>query len=100
MKTQTYLQWHVRIKLKLGNFLGPRNELVADVINTIIEDGASWREFDGLEFCRPPFGELNSVISQLLLLLLFLDKSRKNIEMVSREKVNSDKRRREKSNFQ
>ena len=42
---------------------------MADIINTIIEDSTGRREFNSLEFRRPPFGEFNTIISQLLLVL-------------------------------
>lgn len=37
------------------------------VVNVEIEYSSSWGELDGLELIDPPFGEVNSMVSQLIL---------------------------------
>ena len=63
--TFAYLQRQIWIQHKLCHFLGPSLKLVCLWIDEVIEHCAMGRELDSLEFCDPPFGELDAVIHQL-----------------------------------
>lgn len=62
-----YLERNVRIELKLGHEFSPLLKLVCGVVDVVVEHCAGRWELDGLELIGPPFGEVNSVIGQLIL---------------------------------
>lgn len=60
-----YLEWHFRIKFKLGNKFRPRLKLLRFWIDVKVKDCALRGKLDSLEFCHPPLAELHSVVHKL-----------------------------------